>query len=128
MSEIAILIDELRSSKIYICRICHEEEFESCKALESPCACSGTVKVCNLIVNHNLMIENSDFDNYLQFAHRDCVQRWCDEKGNTSCEICLQVWHTIQNMNFAGFLIWKCFPCFHLIFVLKLVLIDSWLQ
>ncbi|KVI12448.1 Protein of unknown function DUF3675 [Cynara cardunculus var. scolymus] len=21
---------------------------------------------------------------------RDCVQRWCDEKGNTICEICLQ--------------------------------------
>ncbi|XP_051118944.1 uncharacterized protein LOC127243114 [Andrographis paniculata] len=56
------------SSAISICRICHEEEFESCKALEVPCACSGTVK----------------------FAHRDCVQRWCDEKGNTVCEICLQ--------------------------------------
>ncbi|XP_010523179.1 PREDICTED: uncharacterized protein LOC104801569, partial [Tarenaya hassleriana] len=25
-----------------------------------------------------------------QFAHRDCIQRWCDEKGNTTCEICLQ--------------------------------------
>ncbi|KAL2507580.1 RING/FYVE/PHD zinc finger superfamily protein [Forsythia ovata] len=36
--------------------------------MESPCACSGTVK----------------------FAHRDCIQRWCNEKGNTSCEICLQ--------------------------------------
>lgn len=26
-----------------------------------------------------------------QFAHRDCIQRWCNEKGNTICEICLQV-------------------------------------
>ena len=26
-----------------------------------------------------------------QFAHRYCIQRWCDEKGNTTCEICLQV-------------------------------------
>ncbi|KAJ1412568.1 Zinc finger, RING-CH-type [Sesbania bispinosa] len=48
--------------------ICHEEEFESLKSLEAPCACSGTVK----------------------FAHRDCIQRWCNEKGNTICEICLQ--------------------------------------
>ncbi|GFQ01570.1 probable E3 ubiquitin ligase sud1 [Phtheirospermum japonicum] len=62
-------MDDLISySEIAICRICHEEEFESCKSLETPCACSGTVK----------------------FAHRDCVQRWCNEKGNTVCEICLQ--------------------------------------
>lgn len=26
-----------------------------------------------------------------QFAHRDCIQRWCEEKGNTTCEICLKV-------------------------------------
>ncbi|XP_027176213.1 uncharacterized protein LOC113775501 [Coffea eugenioides] len=51
-----------------LCRICHEAELESCKSLESPCACSGTVK----------------------FAHRDCIQRWCNEKGNTICELCLQ--------------------------------------
>ncbi|KAI3449401.1 hypothetical protein Pfo_006066 [Paulownia fortunei] len=69
MSEIVLFIDDLRSSSaISMCRICHEEEFESCKRLETPCACSGTVK----------------------FAHRDCVQRWCNEKGNTTCEICLQ--------------------------------------
>ncbi|KAL4572173.1 hypothetical protein LXL04_018942 [Taraxacum kok-saghyz] len=55
-------------SEIVYCRICHEGEFESCKSLETPCSCSGTLK----------------------FAHRDCVQRWCDEKGNTICEICLQ--------------------------------------
>ncbi|XP_019054590.1 PREDICTED: uncharacterized protein LOC104605096 isoform X2 [Nelumbo nucifera] len=56
------------SSGISQCRICHEEEVESSKSLEVPCACSGTVK----------------------FAHRDCIQRWCNEKGNTTCEICLQ--------------------------------------
>ncbi|KAI7731596.1 hypothetical protein M8C21_000468 [Ambrosia artemisiifolia] len=56
------------ASEVICCRICHEAEFESCKPLEAPCSCSGTVK----------------------FAHRDCVQRWCDEKGNTNCEICLQ--------------------------------------
>ncbi|KAL6505073.1 hypothetical protein OROGR_024890 [Orobanche gracilis] len=71
MSEIVLYIDDLISSpEISICRICHEQEyFESCcRSLEAPCACSGTV----------------------QFAHRDCVQRWCNEKGNTTCEICLQ--------------------------------------
>lgn len=26
-----------------------------------------------------------------QYAHRRCVQRWCNEKGDTTCEICHQV-------------------------------------
>ncbi|KAM0954432.1 putative transcription factor C2H2 family [Dioscorea sansibarensis] len=51
-----------------ICRICHEEEDEKDTKMESPCACSGTLK----------------------FAHRGCIQRWCEEKGSTVCEICLQ--------------------------------------
>ncbi|EEF47279.1 uncharacterized protein LOC8267355 [Ricinus communis] len=69
MEEVVLLIDELQTScAVSHCRICHEAEFESCKTLEAPCACSGTVK----------------------FAHRDCIQRWCNEKGNTTCEICLQ--------------------------------------
>lgn len=37
--------DELISGVISLCRICHEQEFESLKSLETPCACSGTVKV-----------------------------------------------------------------------------------
>ncbi|KAM7480023.1 hypothetical protein LguiA_028236 [Lonicera macranthoides] len=48
------------------CRICQEED--SIKNLESPCACSGSLK----------------------FAHRKCVQRWCNEKGDITCEICHQ--------------------------------------
>ncbi|KAF5741531.1 hypothetical protein HS088_TW10G00531 [Tripterygium wilfordii] len=69
MGEVILYMDDLQSSSaISHCRICHEEEFESSKTLEAPCACSGTVK----------------------FAHRDCIQRWCNEKGNTTCEICLQ--------------------------------------
>ncbi|KAG0517679.1 hypothetical protein BDA96_09G109900 [Sorghum bicolor] len=50
------------------CRICHEEENEGRAIMESPCGCSGSLK----------------------YAHRGCVQRWCDEKGSTLCEICLQ--------------------------------------
>ncbi|PKI63258.1 hypothetical protein CRG98_016443, partial [Punica granatum] len=48
------------------CRICQEED--SIKNLETPCACSGSLK----------------------YAHRKCVQRWCNEKGDITCEICHQ--------------------------------------
>lgn len=46
------------------CRICQEEEHVS--KLDSPCACSGSLK----------------------YAHQACIQRWCNEKGDTNCEIC----------------------------------------
>ncbi|MCO5572669.1 hypothetical protein L7F22_026427 [Adiantum nelumboides] len=46
------------------CRICQEED--QLGNLESPCACTGSLK----------------------FAHRSCVQHWCNEKGDTVCEIC----------------------------------------
>lgn len=48
------------------CRICQEED--STNNLEVPCACRGSLK----------------------FAHRKCVQRWCNEKGDIICEICHQ--------------------------------------
>ncbi|GAB2297195.1 hypothetical protein Dimus_031308 [Dionaea muscipula] len=48
------------------CRICQEED--EIKNLEVPCACSGSLK----------------------HAHRKCVQRWCNEKGDIICEICHQ--------------------------------------
>lgn len=48
------------------CRICQEED--GIKNLETPCSCSGSLK----------------------FAHRECVQRWCNEKGDIICEICHQ--------------------------------------
>ncbi|KAL6626291.1 hypothetical protein ACP70R_030017 [Stipagrostis hirtigluma subsp. patula] len=56
------------SSSLRQCRICHDDEDEGSTTMESPCACSGSLK----------------------YAHRGCVQRWCDEKGSTLCEICLQ--------------------------------------
>ncbi|CAH9132583.1 unnamed protein product [Cuscuta epithymum] len=74
MGEVAIYVDndydyyDSANNAICFCRICHEAEFESFKPMESPCGCSGTVK----------------------FAHRECIQRWCNEKGNTICELCLQ--------------------------------------
>ncbi|XP_021297739.1 uncharacterized protein LOC110426766 isoform X2 [Herrania umbratica] len=48
------------------CRICHDVDFIT--KLEAPCACKGTIK----------------------FAHRKCIQIWCNEKGNIVCEICHQ--------------------------------------
>ncbi|KAG4207948.1 hypothetical protein ERO13_A03G101100v2 [Gossypium hirsutum] len=48
------------------CRICQEED--SVENLETPCACSGSLK----------------------YAHRKCVQHWCNEKGDIICEICHQ--------------------------------------
>ncbi|KAH7685012.1 Zinc finger RING/FYVE/PHD-type protein [Dioscorea alata] len=50
------------------CRICQEEGEEG--DMESPCACNGTLK----------------------FAHRKCIQRWCNKKGDITCEICNQVY------------------------------------
>ncbi|KAL4569519.1 hypothetical protein LXL04_025158 [Taraxacum kok-saghyz] len=48
------------------CRICQEED--SIDALETPCTCNGSLK----------------------YAHRKCVQHWCNEKGDIICEICHQ--------------------------------------
>ncbi|KAK9086317.1 hypothetical protein Syun_028711 [Stephania yunnanensis] len=66
--EVVLIVEDLISQSTLQCRICHEEELGCSNGLEAPCACSGSVK----------------------FAHRDCIQRWCNEKGNTICEICLQ--------------------------------------
>ncbi|XP_047333614.1 uncharacterized protein LOC124937396 [Impatiens glandulifera] len=72
MGDVILSMDYLEEENealgVAFCRICHEEEFESFKTLEAPCSCCGTAK----------------------YAHRDCIQKWCNEKGNTSCEICLQ--------------------------------------
>ncbi|RDX62814.1 putative E3 ubiquitin ligase SUD1, partial [Mucuna pruriens] len=48
------------------CRICHDEDEDS--NMDTPCSCCGTLK----------------------YAHQKCVQRWCNEKGDTTCEICQQ--------------------------------------
>ncbi|WOL01188.1 hypothetical protein Cni_G09902 [Canna indica] len=58
--------DTMSLRKLVECRICQEED-EDCN-MEIPCSCCGSLK----------------------YAHRKCVQRWCNEKGDTVCEICLQ--------------------------------------
>ncbi|XAR71394.1 Ubiquitin--protein ligase [Bertholletia excelsa] len=52
--------------KLVLCKICHDEDEDS--HMEIPCSCSGSLK----------------------YAHRKCVQRWCNEKGDITCEICHQ--------------------------------------
>ncbi|CAA0833007.1 RING/FYVE/PHD zinc finger superfamily protein [Striga hermonthica] len=56
----------LSPRKLVECRICQDEDFNT--NMEAPCSCSGSLK----------------------YAHRKCVQRWCNEKGDTICEICHQ--------------------------------------
>ncbi|KAL6186901.1 hypothetical protein ACLB2K_043019 [Fragaria x ananassa] len=56
----------LSPRKIVECRICQDEDEDS--NMETPCSCCGSLK----------------------YAHRRCVQRWCNEKGDTLCEICHQ--------------------------------------
>ncbi|XP_019182476.1 PREDICTED: uncharacterized protein LOC109177549 isoform X1 [Ipomoea nil] len=48
------------------CRICHDED-EDCR-MDIPCSCRGSLK----------------------YAHYECVQKWCNEKGDNVCEICCQ--------------------------------------
>ncbi|XVF02804.1 hypothetical protein REPUB_Repub04eG0205700 [Reevesia pubescens] len=59
-------VDFSSPRKIVECRICQDEDEDS--NMETPCSCCGSLK----------------------YAHRRCVQRWCNEKGNTTCEICHQ--------------------------------------
>ncbi|KAJ4960939.1 hypothetical protein NE237_020849 [Protea cynaroides] len=52
--------------KLVECRICQDEDDHL--NMETPCSCCGSLK----------------------YAHRRCVQRWCNEKGDIICEICHQ--------------------------------------
>ncbi|CAN1297004.1 Probable E3 ubiquitin ligase SUD1 [Linum perenne] len=52
--------------KMVECRICQDDDVDS--NMETPCSCCGSLK----------------------YAHRRCIQKWCNEKGNTICEICQQ--------------------------------------
>lgn len=71
--EVVMMMEEQHNEKAPLialaeCRICQEED--SLNNLETPCLCSGSLK----------------------YAHRKCVQHWCNEKGDTICEICHQTY------------------------------------
>ncbi|KAI7998247.1 putative E3 ubiquitin ligase SUD1 [Camellia lanceoleosa] len=65
-SHVSVLRNCPSSGKIVECRICQDEDEDS--NMETPCSCCGSLK----------------------YAHRSCIQRWCNEKGDTVCEICQQ--------------------------------------
>lgn len=65
-SQKVTFVDVSTPRKIVECRICQDEDEDS--NMEIPCSCCGSMK----------------------YAHRRCVQKWCNEKGNTMCEICHQ--------------------------------------
>ncbi|CAO2828550.1 unnamed protein product [Amaranthus hypochondriacus] len=61
-------IDIEDGRKLVECRICQDEDYDS--NMETPCSCCGSLK----------------------YAHRKCVQKWCNKKGNIICEICHQAY------------------------------------
>ncbi|CAL5419308.1 unnamed protein product [Camellia sinensis] len=65
-SHVSVLRNCSSSGRIVECRICQDEDEDS--NMETPCSCCGSLK----------------------YAHRRCIQRWCNEKGDTVCEICQQ--------------------------------------
>ncbi|XP_021296364.1 uncharacterized protein LOC110425718 isoform X2 [Herrania umbratica] len=72
-------------SKLVECRICHDEDEDL--NMEIPCSCRGSLKV---VASEITCFPVLLFPGLLQYAHRKCVQRWCNEKGDTVCEICHQ--------------------------------------
>ncbi|KAG6471660.1 hypothetical protein ZIOFF_069106 [Zingiber officinale] len=73
-----IIGDGVFTGKMVECRICQDEDEDI--HMEIPC----------LLVLKVSDIHAISFLDTLQFAHRKCVQKWCNEKGDTTCEICLQ--------------------------------------
>ncbi|KAF0916821.1 hypothetical protein E2562_014580 [Oryza meyeriana var. granulata] len=100
-----------KSGVMVECRICQEEGDES--YMETPCSCKGSLKETpgsgtgNSIHSFQCYFPLPFLSNrfpcfppredlfelvcsWLQYAHHACIQRWCNEKGDTICEICLQ--------------------------------------
>ncbi|WMV28324.1 hypothetical protein MTR67_021709 [Solanum verrucosum] len=88
--------DPLSPRKMVECRICQDEDMDS--NMEVPCSCCGSLKVLVVKlyfvymddVEHSLPTSLFLFLGWTMYAHRRCVQRWCNEKGDTICEICHQ--------------------------------------
>ncbi|KAJ9683595.1 hypothetical protein PVL29_019244 [Vitis rotundifolia] len=92
------------------CRICQEDDLV--QNMEAPCACNGSLKVkifpffilitCHQTANRILVrcyiilldyisrLNDKQIPCLSQYAHRKCIQRWCNEKKSIVCEICLQ--------------------------------------
>ncbi|TQD89648.1 hypothetical protein C1H46_024783 [Malus baccata] len=84
-------------SKFVQCRICHDEDDDS--NMEAPCSCCGSLKKeqddtfedCVGSSGGDLWEKVCFWSSlWASYAHRKCVQKWCNEKGDTICEICHQ--------------------------------------
>ena len=99
MGDVVVFVDDLKSNYAFsYCRICHEEELQSCKSLEAPCACSGTIKVKKKLV----------------FS----TKKKKKERGKRACSISLFLWVCFNPGNikqgcnlfcFFFFFMWVCF-------------------
>ncbi|KAH0467164.1 hypothetical protein IEQ34_004402 [Dendrobium chrysotoxum] len=50
----------------------------------------------NSSINNNIFVLISIFlASHMQYAHRDCVQRWCNKKGDIICEIFHEAFHNL---------------------------------
>ncbi|KAI8029212.1 hypothetical protein LOK49_LG01G02747 [Camellia lanceoleosa] len=84
--------------KIVECRICQDEDEDS--NIETPCSCCGSLKwnlldLFNYFVNLLFKIMLSSPVYPIAFDYRcdpqmECIQRWCNKKGDNVCEICHQ--------------------------------------
>ncbi|KAG6505037.1 hypothetical protein ZIOFF_037385 [Zingiber officinale] len=89
-----IIRDRTSIGKLVECRICQEEDDDF--NMEIPCSCRGSLKVSQLLKGYSaneildICAHAAKDQEEFVYAHRKCVQRWCNEKGDTVCEICLQ--------------------------------------
>ncbi|XP_075169077.1 uncharacterized protein LOC142241216 isoform X2 [Haematobia irritans] len=67
----------LNSLDLYTCRICHNGENRT--RLVSPCLCKGTMK----------------------YVHIECLERWLNISGNTSCEMCQYQYKTLLSPRYS---------------------------
>ncbi|KAB5530043.1 hypothetical protein DKX38_020124 [Salix brachista] len=100
----------LKKVEMVECRICQEED--EVLAMEAPCSCNGTLKAVVLCFwdvgfsGSGIFVDSSGVSfgfsfnssslrgspvSKNEFAHRKCIQRWCNKKGDITCEICNQV-------------------------------------
>ncbi|OEL16982.1 hypothetical protein BAE44_0021997 [Dichanthelium oligosanthes] len=101
--DVQLGVGRAKSGVMVECRICQEEGDEA--YMETPCSCKGSLKASlinflyfsfrcsSLILGYPikfLLLPHERKFYLLQYAHQRCVQRWCNEKGDTVCEICLQ--------------------------------------
>ncbi|KAI7979182.1 hypothetical protein LOK49_Contig464G00001 [Camellia lanceoleosa] len=66
---------------------------ESVKLLEEGKALEAIKMLCSIVIyTERLFLLLQESQSLNQFAHRKCIQRWCNKKGDITCEIWSQVY------------------------------------